>query len=38
MFVHCLDVNDGFRVHNLKQLQNEKFAYYFGIIMPKAKT
>ena len=29
MFVHCLDVCDGFRVHNLKQLQNEKFAYYF---------
>lgn len=29
MFVKCFNVYDGFSENNLKQLQNERFAYYF---------
>ena len=29
MFVYCMGVRDGFGIHNLKLLQNEKFALYF---------
>lgn len=29
MFVFCLNVYDGFTEYNLRQLQNERFAYYF---------
>ena len=29
MFVYCFNVYDGFYDYNLRQLQNERFAYYF---------
>lgn len=29
LFVYCLGIFDGFFAHNLKYLQNEKFAHYF---------